>query len=273
MVDRREAALRTTSVLDQVHVIVRGPTRLHPPQHGVRVLWIISHPHEIGADEVEEFDVVFAASERWAAEATLRFGRQVLPLFECTDATMYRPEGRPRGRDILFVGKSRDVPRRVVMAPIEAGIDVKVYGPDWSEYIPESSVVAKSVPLAALPAMYETASVVLNDQWEEMRVAGFPAMRPFDVIAAGGRVISEHVDGLREVLGPGVVTYREEAELVELLRTDGFDRLFPSNSVLREHSERVRREHSFDARAEVLEREVRRVIESGLGSNCIGEGN
>uniref|UniRef100_UPI00278C17F6 glycosyltransferase family protein n=1 Tax=Escherichia coli TaxID=562 RepID=UPI00278C17F6 len=96
----------------------------------------------------------------------------------------------------------------------EAGVPVKVYGPDWSAYIPEENVVAPFVPLDALPEMYERASVVLNDQWAEMREAGFPAMRPFDVIAAGGRVVSEEVDGLREALGPGVVTYRSEAELV-----------------------------------------------------------
>lgn len=258
VVDRREAANRDSSAFDDVHLIVRGPTRIAPPRHGVRILWIISHPHEITAEELAEFDLVFAASARWAAAATQRFGRPIEPLWECTDATRYRPEGRPRSGDILFVGKSRDVPRRVVMAPIEAGVPVKVYGPDWSAYIPEENVVAPFVPLDALPEMYERASVVLNDQWAEMREAGFPAMRPFDVIAAGGRVVSEEVDGLREALGPGVVTYRSEAELVAILQDDDLDRFFPSDVVLRENAERVRLEHSFDARAAALDEAVLR---------------
>lgn len=258
VVDRREAALRCTAYLDDVHLIVRGPTRLHPPAHGVRILWIISHPHEISAEELDEFDIVFAASTRWAAEATERFGRLIRPLLECTDAERYRPRGRPRSHDILFVGKSRDVPRRVVIAPVEAGVPVRVYGPDWSAYIPDECVVAPFVPLSALPEMYETAAVVLNDQWPEMRDAGFPAMRPFDVVASGGRVISEYVDGIEEALGPGVVTYRDERELVALLKENDFDRLFPSDAVLRENAERVRREHSFSARAGVLLEAVRR---------------
>ena len=142
------------------------------------------------------------------------------------------------------------------MAPIEAGIPVKVYGPDWADFIPQEFVAALSVPPSALSGMYEAASVVLNDQWEEMRVAGFPAMRPFDVIAAGGRVISQEVEGLRELLGPGVVTYRSEAELVSFLKDGDVDRLFPSDVVLRENAERVRREHSFDVRARVLDNAV-----------------
>ncbi len=258
VVDRREAALRETSRFDDVHVIVRGPTRLHPPSHGVRVLWIISHPHEITQEELDEFDLVFAASERWANEASRRFDREIFPLLECTDATRFRPRGLPRSNEIVFVGKSRDVPRRVVIAPVEAGVPVRVYGPDWSAYIPPAHVVAPFVPLSRLPEMYETAGVVLNDQWAEMKEAGFPAMRPFDVVAAGGRVLSEYVDGLENALGPGVVTYRLEAELVALLKEGDLDRLFPSDALLRENAERVRREHSFDARAAVLEEAVLR---------------
>lgn len=252
VVDRREAANRATASFDDVHLVVRGPTRIRPPRHGVRVLWIISHPHEISDDELDEFDLIFAASGSWSAEATRRFGRPVHALLECTDATSYYPRGLARNHDILFVGKSRDVPRRVVIAPIEAGIDVKVYGPDWAAFIPDSSVVRSSVPLSALPAMYESAGVVLNDQWAEMRAAGFPAMRPFDVIAAGGRVISEEVDGLSETLGPGVVTYSDEKELISMLRHTDLDGLFPSEEVLLEYAQRARQIHSFDARAQTL---------------------
>ncbi|MFX8700522.1 hypothetical protein ABTM56_20680, partial [Acinetobacter baumannii] len=65
-------------------------------------------------------------------------------------------------------------------------------------------------------------------------------------------------DGLREALGPGVVTYRSEAELVAILQDDDLDRFFPSDVVLRENAERVRLEHSFDARAAALDEAVLR---------------
>ena len=79
VVDAFDARARSTSYLDDVTVVVRGPYRIDPPPHGVRILWIISHPDQITLDEVSRFDVVFAASERWAAQASARWGgRSVL---------------------------------------------------------------------------------------------------------------------------------------------------------------------------------------------------
>ena len=92
-------------------------------------------------------------------------------------------------------------------------------------------------------------------------------MRPFDAVAAGGRVISEEVDGIEEIFGGAVVTYRDGAHLVELLKSDPRD-LFPDASTLARISEEVRLNHSFDARAQVLvraaqeERQVRRGLSS-----------
>jgi spore maturation protein CgeB len=85
-----------------------------------------------------------------------------------------------------------------------------------------------------------------------MRREGFIAMRPFDVVAVGGRVISEEVDQIEEIFDGAVITYRDAAHLVELLRANPDD-LFPSSEHLAEISERIRREHSFDARAAVLD--------------------
>ncbi len=73
-------------------------------------------------------------------------------------------------------------------------------------------------------------------------------MRPFDVVAAGGRVISEDVDGIDRVFGDAVPVFRTDEELLELLARDPAD-LFPDAEGLAAASERIRRDHSFDARA------------------------
>ena len=90
------------------------------------------------------------------------------------------------------------------------------------------------------------------------------AMRPFDVVAAGGRVISEDVDGLEEVFGPTVRAYRDDSELVEML-TGEFDANFPPEEQLEPFRDRVRREHSFDARAATLIAAVERRRTSSSG--------
>ena len=257
VIDSHAARNRTSAYLDDVTLVVRGPYRTKPPRRGVRMLWVISHPDQITRREVSEFDIVYAASQRWSRVASERWGIDVRPLLECTDAERFRPRGLARTDEIVFVGTARGIARPSVVVPIAAGIPVRVYGPDWRTYIPASAIVAESIPHAELSARYETASIVLNDQWPAMQREGFMAMRPFDAVAAGGRVISEYVDGIEEVFGEAVPVFRSPDELLELLRRDPDD-LFPDAAGLRTASERIRREHSFDARADELIEAARR---------------
>ncbi len=266
-IDAFDAKDRATNYLDDVAVIVRGPYRIAPPREGVRIEWVISHPDQITDEELGSFDRVFAASMRWAEKISRRGQHKVEPLLECTDTDLFHPRGLPRGEDIVFVGTARGIARPSVVTPLAAGIPVKVYGPDWRTFIDPAAIEATSIPNRKLAERYETASIVLNDQWPAMKREGFMAMRPFDAVAAGGRVISEEVDGIEEIFGGAVVTYRDGAHLVELLKSDPRD-LFPDASTLARISEEVRLNHSFDARAQVLvraaqeERQVRRGLSS-----------
>ncbi len=261
VVDAFPAAARPTAYLDDVHVVIRGPFRIAPPQTGVRIEWIISHPDEITRAEIAQFDLVFAVSPGWAQRVSAEWGLDVQPLLEATDADLFFPRGHARGSDVVFVGTARGIPRPSVVAPLDAGIDVKVYGPDWRGFIPAEAIAAASIPNRDLSERYETARVVLNDHWPAMRREGFMAMRPFDAVAAGGRVISESVPLLREVFEGAVVEYESPEQLVELLSGD-VDALFPTDAELREISARVREHHSFDARAAVLDAAVGKLTNS-----------
>ena len=266
VVDSFDARARPTFYLDDVTVVVRGPYRIDPPQTGVRILWIISHPDQITADELAQFDFVFAASERWASKATTQFGREVLPLLECTDTDLFYPRGLSRGSDIVFVGTARGIARPAVVGPLEAGIAVKVYGPDWRGFIPAEAIAATSIANERLSERYETASIVLNDQWPAMRREGFMAMRLFDAVAAGGRVVSERVDGVPELFGGAAIAFDSTDHLVSVLRQDPSE-LFPSELALAAASAHVRAVHSFDARAG----ELVRVMTGGEGHCTEGE--
>lgn len=255
-VDSFDARERWTSSLDDVTLVVRGPYRITPPATGTRVEWIISHPDQITRAEVNDFDIVYAASDRWSATASERWNTVISPLLECTDTDQFYPRGLQRTDEIVFVGTARGIARPSVVVPLAAGIPVRVYGPDWRTYIPASAIAAETIPNDRLSERYETASIVLNDQWPAMREEGFIAMRPFDAVAAGGRVISEDVDGIDRVFGDAVVTFRTEQELVALLHRDP-DELFPDFATLSAASERIRRDHSFDARAEQILATVR----------------
>ena len=250
-VDAFDAKDRPTSRLDDVTLVVRGPYRIDPPETGVRLEWIISHPDLITPDELSRFDAVFAASERWSTKVSREWQVAVEPLLECTDIDLFRPQGLPRGDDIVFVGTARGIARPSVVVPLNAGIPVKVYGPDWRTYISAAAIAATSIPNEELPERYETASIDLNDQWPAMKREGFMAMRPFDVDAAGGRVISVDVDGIEALFQGAVIAYSDEEDLVRLLRSDP-NQLFPTETRLAEISAKIRELHSFDARSRDL---------------------
>ncbi|MGO4679829.1 hypothetical protein AB4078_08085 [Microbacterium sp. 2MCAF23] len=250
-VDARPAAQRSTTEYDDVTLVLRGPHRIAPPSTGVRLLWIISHPDEITSAELADFDLVFAASRPWAREAAHRFGRPLEPLLQCTDPTRFHPTGARRDGSIVFVGTARGLHRPAVVAPIAAGLPLRVYGPDWRGYIPAAHIAAAGIANDDLPSRYETAGVVLNDHWPAMRRHGFISNRPYDVLAAGGRVISDEVDGIAQEFEGAVPTFQDGDELVALLTGD-LDSLFPDADESARIGAIVRERDSFDARARAL---------------------
>jgi hypothetical protein len=250
-VDAGPALGRATSHLDDVVLALRGPQPLPAPPASHTILWIISHPDEITAAEVAGYDLVYAASTAWATAAAPRFGAPLKPLLQCTDARRFAPSGRRRSTDLVFVGTARGIARPSVVEPLRAGRTVRVYGPDWRGYIPGSAIAGTHVDNDALPALYESAGAVLNDHWPAMRREGFVSNRLFDVVAAGGRAISDDVEGISELFGGAVRTYDRVQELVALTAPP-LDAKFCSDAELAEISRRIRAEHSFDARARAL---------------------
>ncbi|MCT9818765.1 hypothetical protein N3K63_00550 [Microbacterium sp. W1N] len=250
VIDSIGARDRPSHHLDDVELVLRGPEAIAPHTHATSLMWIISHPDQIAPDETAQFDHVFAASESWARYARPTLGA-IETLLQCTDARQFHPTGVANSDRIVFVGTARGIPRPSVIEPIRAGFEVDVIGPDWTGWIPASSVVATGISNTELPALYESAHVVLNDHWPAMQRAGFVSNRLFDVVAAGGRAISDSVDGIDELFGGMVQTYETIPELLTLLSRDPHE-LFPQGDIATAISRAVREQHSFDARAATL---------------------
>jgi hypothetical protein len=265
VIDAFDARNRPTTELDDVTLALRGPKPIEPSQTGRSMLWIISHPDEITHAEVGAFDAVFAASTSWAAKAAERFGRRIEPLLQCTDTTRFHPSGAARTDEIVFVGTARGIARPVVVEPLAAGVPVRVYGPDWRGYIPAKAIAATGIPNHLLPRLYERAAVVLNDHWPAMRREGFISNRLYDVVASGGRAISDDVEGIEKIFGAAVQTFRTPQDLVALFEHD-VDRLFPDDAELSGVGALIRERDSFDARARTLVAAVTRPTADGAPS-------
>lgn len=236
---------------DDVVVVIRGKKSVIPIPGKVNILWVISHPEQVDAHELREFDLVFAASPRWASEMSAASGVNVEVLLQATDLARFTNQGPVESHPgLLFVGgthEGRD--RRTVSTALAAGIDLRVYGRGWAGKLPAGTLRGDYIPNDRLSAHYRGADRVLADHWEDMARHGFVQNRVFDAVASGARVVSDPVEGIEELFYGAVRTFRTPQELA-LLCADGAE--FPDDLAMADIAGRVRREHSFHARADRL---------------------
>lgn len=245
---------------DDVVLVLRGLRRFVPRRARERrplwLLWVISHPELVEPDEPDQYDAVFAASAHWSRSG--EFDVPVTPLLQATAPERFHPGVAPAdsGAERLFVGSTRGEYRPAVRAAVEAGLDIDVHGVGWEEFLPADRIAGDFLDPADLPAAYASSGVVLNDHWPDMAAEGFLSNRLFDVAATGARLASDPATGLADVFGDVVRTAASPQEWTALLQRDP-DEAFPSREERLDLASRIAREHSFDARAEVLIDRVR----------------
>ena len=144
---------------------LRGLWPYVPRQDQVNVLWNISHPDLVTAREAARYDLVFTASERFAARLGAEAGVPVGVLEQATDPTVFFPQHDPaHEREIVFVGNSRGVARPVVAELLPTDRDLAVWGKDWEPF---------------LDARHRAGDFLPNDQVRRgLRVGGDRAQRP-----------------------------------------------------------------------------------------------
>lgn len=250
VIDARESHVRPGSDhLDDVSLVLRGLDRTPLNPRALNVLWVISHPDLVGADELAGFDLRFAASTTWSARSSTP-ASPVVPLLQATDPSRFAPGAvdEELASDVLFVGRTRGVFRPVVRDAVAAGLDVTVWGDGWAGLVPDGVVRGESLRPERLPAAYRSARVVLNDHWADMAREGFFSNRIFDALATGAAVVSDEVPGLGEVFGADVRTYSTAEDLRRVVLEIGSE---PA-AARAARAARVAAAHSFDARALTL---------------------
>lgn len=252
VIDHRESHVRPFSEhLDDVALTLRGldDTPVHPS--AVNVLWVISHPDLVSPAELARYDLRFAAGPVWASRVSEQTGLPVVPLLQATDPARFHPgAGDPAYPDLdtAFVGKTRAVFRPVVRDAVEAGVDLAVWGEGWEGLLPDGVHRGVFVPNDALPALYRSARVVLNDHWDDMARDGFLSNRLFDAAASGALVVTDPVPGVDALFHGAVRTYDSVDELGALVRAG--ESASPDERAAR--GARIGAEHAFVRRAETL---------------------
>jgi GT2 family glycosyltransferase len=254
VVDHRAAFERRSGCYDDVVLVLRGLAPYRPAYGQVSMVWVISHPEMFSRREAVAYDLVFAASVPWSRRVSAEWGIRIDPLLQATDPALFHPDrGRPdTGHPVLFVGGSRKKLRPLVQDAVASGLPLSIYGNDWEGLVPQRCVKATYLPNEQVGEAYRRAGVVLNDHWEDMRRDGFLSNRLFDAAASGARIITDDVQGLEGLFGRSVHVARSADELVKIAGATDLDAAFGGDDERRAVAERVRSEHSFDARARVL---------------------
>ncbi|MGI5188014.1 glycosyltransferase family protein [Promicromonospora sp. CA-289599] len=258
VVDHRLNDARYSSYADDVVLTLRGLFAVTLPTNVTSVAWVISHPDAVTARELENYDLRYAASPSWARDVSSTWGQPVRPLLQCTDPSRFYIDDEPVPEVVgkaLFVGNSRGEARPVVMHTVASGTPIAVYGEHWEEFLPPEAIAGTYVPNEILRRYYRSAAWALNDHWADMRDLGFVSNRVFDVLASGGRLLTDDIDGLDEITR----TVLPERGLARFRTVEDLDAAFAGGSgawyddtSLRALSDHVRKEHSFGARAQVL---------------------
>ncbi|MFV0634369.1 glycosyltransferase [Demequina sp.] len=249
---------------DDVVLTLRGLKHPPIPAGATSIIWVISHPDDITAQELAAYDLRYAASSTWPVVMKEQWGVDITPLLQCTDPDRFYLDDtvvdEVRGK-ALMVGNTRNHYRMAACEAARAGYPVAVYGAGWDGFVDEQVILGTYVPNEELRRYYRSAEWVLNDHWSDMRDHGFISNRVFDVLASGGRLITDDVGGLDGLLPEGLLprglaTFASPISLASTLESGA--QAFYADEVLPLVSDHIRSAHSFAARAQVLLDDVRR---------------
>ena len=188
------------------------------PAAGVNVAWVYSHPDDASADSLAGFDFLFCASERFAPRLAEMVPGPVEVLPACTAKVPARVDLE---YDVIFLGNARGRRpdgRGIIRDAQEAGLPVMVWGNHWEKHLPPERIGGRYWPYQELQNLYAAARITLNDHHPDMAREGFVSNKVFDILAAGGFVISDPNPGLERLFGDAVPQYQSPGHLGELAR-------------------------------------------------------
>ena len=261
IVDNRSSHSRPTTYLDDVTLNLRGLVQFTPQPNKINIMWVISHPELITNSEIKAYDLVYAAGEKWARDATSQSGVSVKVLLQCSDSKHFSPSStllkEYRGK-IIAVCNSRNIFRKVVKDSIRADLDVNVYGSRWEQFIDSKYIKKQLIPNIILPKVYESAGVIMNDHWDDMREWGFISNRLFDAASVGACIVSDRIEGADKIFGKLLYQYDTYDDL-KVLKSD-LSSVFPNRKQRLSIAKDIRLNHSFDARSRTLSHDALNLI-------------
>ncbi len=243
-----EASLSFENVL-----VLRGLSVYKPQKSQYNMMWNISHPDKVELDEYRSYDHAFVASEKWKKNLEKEGLNNVSTLLQCTDPEVFKipKESEQVQSELLFVGNSRGIYRKIIADLLPTQYDLSIYGNGWENLVDNEYVKGGYIDNTELYKYYGGAKVVLNDHWDDMREKGFISNRIFDALACGATLVSDKVEG-SEVLRENSLLFYESKEELEKAVKDGIEER--GNKKVSDLRKSIIKNHTFEARVmQILE--------------------
>ena len=238
-------------------ILLRGISRYVPKMNQINIMWNISHPDDISLNEYNQYDMVYVSSSIWAMQLKDNVGVPVKILLQCTDPEIFfAKEPSEKKYQLLFVGNSRKVFRKIIRDMIPTNYDLSVFGKDWEEIIDAKYIKGTNIPNKELGKVYSECDILLNDHWDDMKEKGFLSNRLFDGLAAGAFIISDDVKGLSNELKECIVTYRDRDDLHEKVKYY-MEHPIERHKIAQKGQSLVRNQHTFEKRVDEIVRFIK----------------
>lgn len=233
-----------------VVIVLRGNGRYNPKKCHFNIMWNICHSDMVTIDDYNKYDYVFVASDIWAEYLSSRCDVCVEALLQCTDPKLFYPGKSSKfNHELLFVGNSRGVYRKIIKDTLSYNENLAVYGDGWNWFIDSKYIKGIHIQNKELNRAYSSCKILLNDHWDDMKDRGFFSNRLFDGFAAGAFIISDSIKGSKEVFGNALVTYETKEELNSLIKRYIKDKNSRKEKACKGH-EIVIKNHTFEKRVE-----------------------
>lgn len=239
-------------------IVLRGKYACYPKiEQKYSIMWNISHPDRVKVEEYNCFDLVYAASEKIEKKLKEKIKVPVKTLMQCTDPDVMTnvDENQEKKYELLFVGNSRLVFRKILQDLLPTDHELTVYGDGWDEFPVKEYVKDIYMPNENVGQAYHDAKILLNDHWDDMKENGIISNRIFDALAAGAFIISDDMPELHKYFKDCLVTYKDKGDLkekIEYYLTHDDER----NKIVGKGRDIVLENHTFDCRAKEIYKDL-----------------
>lgn len=233
-------------------LVLRGLSIYKPKKQHINIMWNISHPDDIPLSEYDSYDKVFVSSKKWTEHLKKQLRTDVDVLMQCTDEEVFYPsDDKDHKYQLLFVGNSRKIFRKIIKDLIPTKYDLAIFGTNWQPFVDSRYIKGENIPNSELRTAYSSCDILLNDHWDDMREKGFVSNRIFDGLAAGAFIITDEIDDMDSDLKECVAFYKDKADLAQKV-----EYYMENPEKRKEMSEKgmkiVREKHTFKNRAEKI---------------------